>query len=247
MKKKSKKSRFSLTRSTSFRSVCTEYVTSKSSISFSDDFGQEIPKDEWPLIVKNVRKLSEKPITVMLVGEGAVGKTSILYRYIHNVFIEEKYDPTIEEYMPGNVELFGCSFDITFCDTAGQKEYHDFVDKNVHKADIVIFVVSPDSKTSISWVRANFNKWGKGQLIKHTALPVLIMNKMDLVKKEHIRNKKKIEELSEVFKTPLYKVSALCNNNVHDSIEDIISRWIIMVYLSSPRSPRKRKIKCILQ
>ena len=58
-------------------------------------------------------------INIVIIGSGAVGKTSIIKQICHNSF-EEDYDPTLEEEYDYEIEVEGKREVIHIIYTAGQ-------------------------------------------------------------------------------------------------------------------------------
>jgi len=211
-----------------------------------EEIFKNLPEKEQKKIKKRIEDLFKNTVTLMLIGEGAVGKSSITRRYIDGNFVFGKYDPTVGDFEMKSIELFGISCNVDIFDSAGQEEYKSFIDSNIHKVDIIVYVVSPESKHSITRAKKDLKKYRKNPSLKPFVLQVLVMNKMDLVKKVHLENRKEINKLSSEFGVPLYKMSALHNINVHVHIDDIIRRWAMQAEPKKSDSEMV-KSKCIMQ
>ena len=86
------------------------------------------------------------PVSIVLLGSGAVGKSSIVLRYIRNSWNDE-YDPTIEDsYLKQfKIEVDGqvYSVNLEITDTAGQENYRGlWGDRYLRESDGVILVYS---------------------------------------------------------------------------------------------------------
>jgi Ras-related protein Rab-21 len=60
-------------------------------------------------------------LKVVLLGEGRVGKTSILFRYIRNEFQEKQQSTLQASYMDKKVDVKGTTANLSVWDTAGQE------------------------------------------------------------------------------------------------------------------------------
>ena len=64
------------------------------------------------------------PIKLVVVGDGAVGKTCLLLRYTQNVYhIDAEYVPTIMDEAKANKEVDGELVKLELWDTAGQEDF----------------------------------------------------------------------------------------------------------------------------
>ncbi|KAG0281674.1 hypothetical protein BGZ95_000527 [Linnemannia exigua] len=65
-------------------------------------------------------KSPPKKLTILVVGDGAVGKSALTLR-----FLRDQYDPTIEDSYCKYIEVDGQDYTLELTDTAGQSEYRD--------------------------------------------------------------------------------------------------------------------------
>merc|ERR1712001_106414 len=63
-------------------------------------------------------------LKVVIIGDGAVGKTALMVRYRDGEFPNE-YIPTVFEMNTKNVEVAGEQFELRLWDTAGQEAYEE--------------------------------------------------------------------------------------------------------------------------
>lgn len=94
-------------------------------------------------------------IKLVVVGDGAVGKTCLLTTYAENHFPNE-YVPTVFDNFNTNVVLDGQHVNLNLWDTAGQEEYDRLRLLSYPQTDVVIIcfnVVTPQSLKNVS------NKW----------------------------------------------------------------------------------------
>eukprot|EP00478_Filoreta_tenera_P002038 GABV01002085.1.p1 GENE.GABV01002085.1~~GABV01002085.1.p1 ORF type:complete len:248 (+),score=69.95 GABV01002085.1:101-745(+) len=67
---------------------------------------------------------SSSKFKICLLGEGRVGKTSILLRYIRNEFSDKQTSTVQASYLEKRLNIGGQSYTLTIWDTAGQERYH---------------------------------------------------------------------------------------------------------------------------
>ncbi|KAH8924815.1 ras-domain-containing protein [Atractiella rhizophila] len=90
------------------------------------------------------------PLTIVIVGEGGTGKSSITLSFIRREFLED-YDPTIEDSYSTSLVVDGQEYSIEIIDTAGQEEYRGLWGENtVQHGDAFLVVYSIDSKQSFN-------------------------------------------------------------------------------------------------
>jgi small GTP-binding protein len=151
-------------------------------------------------------------LRIVMVGSGAVGLTSLLWRFLFNTFIE-KYDPTIEDFYSTSVELEEIRFNVEFIDTAGQEEYQILADTHIQMADVVVLVYSVTSSMSLEMAkRAYFERVLK--IKQCSEFPcVLVGNKVDLQPYRQISYEEG-RAVADEMKIPFFETSAKDGTNV---------------------------------
>ena len=102
----------------------------------------------------NARGRTNLPITIGMVGNAAVGKTSLLRRFVKNeIQTPQTEHPTIgfEEYHM-KVNIDGEPFNIRFMDTAGQERYNSLTKSyfQMNMAFIVVFDMSETNSLDVA-------------------------------------------------------------------------------------------------
>ena len=90
-------------------------------------------------------------LRVMMLGGSAVGKTSIVSRFLYNDF-SAKHRRTIEEMHRGDFELENDIFIIDLLDTTGSYDFPAMRDLNIRNSDAFVLVYSIDSMESYDLV-----------------------------------------------------------------------------------------------
>jgi len=94
-------------------------------------------------------------LKLVVVGDGAVGKTSLLYVYNNGEFPEE-YVPTVFENVAKNVTYKGKTVTLRLYDTAGQEEYDRLRPLSYPGTNIVLLCFSVASRTTFDSISS---KW----------------------------------------------------------------------------------------
>jgi len=150
---------------------------------------------------------------VIVIGDPAVGKTSLLTKFAKNMF-EEKYLPTVGvSILKETIELEDKDATVTlmFWDIAGQPQFYMLHRPYFNGADGILLVFDITRSSTFS----NINNW-YSSAVKYglSGVPrILIGNKVDL------KDERKIilpmaEHLSEKLNAPYFETSALTGENV---------------------------------
>jgi len=84
-------------------------------------------------------EIHDEEMTVVVLGEGAVGKSALAVRMLRGIFVEQ-WDPTIEDEYEVIVSLDGRVTKLTILDTAGQMGYEGMRNDWMSKKDGFIYV-----------------------------------------------------------------------------------------------------------
>ncbi len=150
---------------------------------------------------------------VIVIGDPAVGKTSLLTKFAKNKF-EEKYLPTVgTNIMKEPIELEGTNVTVNlmFWDIAGQPQFYMLHRPYFNGADGVFLVFDITRSSTFS----NVNNWYSAA-VKYglSGIPrLLIGNKVDL-KEERKIILPMAEHLSEKLNAPYFETSARTGENV---------------------------------
>jgi len=98
---------------------------------------------------------SQTNVKIVIVGDGAVGKTCICASYANNTFPED-YIPTIHDNYPATVIIDGKSIKVGIYDTAGQSEYDLLRPLGYPQTGAFILCFSIDNQASYNNV---YSKW----------------------------------------------------------------------------------------
>lgn len=156
-------------------------------------------------------------VKLVLLGEAAVGKSSIVLRFVSNDFAENK-EPTIgAAFLTQRVNIDENTIKFEIWDTAGQERFASLAPmyyRNAQAALVVYDVTKPQSFIKARyWVKELHEQANKDIII------ALIGNKLDIVENDENERKVAIEEgekLAQEENLLFFETSAKTGLNVND-------------------------------
>jgi len=133
-------------------------------------------------------------IKLVVVGDGAVGKTCLLIAYTSNSFPKE-YVPTVFDNYSANVRVAEKTVALSLWDTAGQEDYDRLRPLSYPQTDVFLICFSVISQTSFSNVKT---KWWPEVTHHCPTSNILVGTKLDLRE-----DPEKLESLKEKGLAPI--------------------------------------------
>ena len=188
------------------------------------------------------KQKEEYEMKVITLGETDVGKTSIIKRYINNIFEENTFSTIGLNFNFKKVKLKnGKSINIKLIDTAGQEKYRAIIKSYFKNVDAVLFIFSLDNKDSfdkmIGWINLfNENRNGKEGIPRY-----FIGNKADKEKKVQ---KDEIDEFINQNNIKYYETSAKDNTGIDELFQDL-SEDLYKILVETGGNNKSQNIKKI--
>ena len=160
--------------------------------------------------------------TIVMLGTGAVGKSSITIQYVSH-FFSYFYNPTIEDSFRSTIEIDNEVYPISILDTAGQEEYSSLRDSYIRSGNGFVLVYSIISKASFleaNGIREEIYRVLDKDPSEHIPL-VLVGNKCDLEYDRQV-SKEEVAELSQVWGIPFIECSAKEKININEIYETVM-------------------------
>jgi len=163
-------------------------------------------------------------IKIIVVGNGAVGKTSMINRFCRGGF-GEKYKKTLGvdfvEKRDHTVQSIGETLTMHVWDTAGQEEYDAVTSQYYRGADGCILAFSTTDEKSFNAVK----KW-KAKVEDHCpGVPmVIVQNKIDLLASATV-TQDEAEGLAAELKLKLFRASVKDNTNINEVFDAVAEGW----------------------
>ncbi|KAH3733818.1 ras-related protein Rab-23-like [Dreissena polymorpha] len=164
----------------------------------------------------------EIAIKVVVVGNGAVGKSSMIQRYCKGIFTKD-YKKTIGvDFLERQIEVQSEDIRLMLWDTAGQEEF-DAITKAYYRgaqACVLAFsTVDRDSFEAIeSWKRKVEDEVGEISM-------VIVQNKIDLIDDAVVKNDE-AEALAKKLRLRFYRTSVKDNLNVEEVFRYLAEKYL---------------------
>ena len=156
---------------------------------------------------------------VITLGESGVGKTSIIRRYIHNIFDENNLSTIGLNFSFKEVKLKnGKSINIKLIDTAGQEKYKALAKSYFKNADAVLFVFAINDKHSFDNIKNWINLFKDNHNGKEGIPMYLIGNKSD---QEREVQKDEIDKFIIENKYKYFETSAKENIGIDELFQEL--------------------------
>lgn len=178
--------------------------------------------------------MARKKLKVVMLGEGRVGKTSLLHRFVHNTF-DEACASTIKATMYANtkMEVGDTTADVSIWDTAGQERYHalgPIYYRDAHGAVLAYDITDKESFDKVRvWLKELHQVVGEGIQV------VVVGNKCDLERDRKV-SKKEAEEWAQVNGAQHFLCSAKLGIRVGDAFSSLVQSIVTKMQQSQSSS-----------
>ncbi|EPY51745.1 rho family GTPase Rho5 [Schizosaccharomyces cryophilus OY26] len=191
---------------------------------------------------------------LVIVGDGACGKTCLLIVFSKGTF-PEVYVPTVFENYVADVDVDGRHIELALWDTAGQEDYDRLRPLSYPDSHVVLICFSIDAPESLDNVQ---EKWISEVLHFCSNLPIILVGC-----KNDLRNDPKvIEELSKTSQKPIpyedgetvaKKIGAYkyleCSAKLNEGVQEVFetaARASMLKYKANSGTKTKKKKRCVL-
>ena len=184
-----------------------------------------------------------QPITFkfLLVGDGAVGKTSLVRRLCRGTYSGTTEETVGVEFMPHTLTIDKTQVKLQIWDTAGQEQYRSLGRAYYRCAVGVLLVFAVDNHASFE----SLERWltDVRNLCHPHAKILLVASKSDLIEERRV-TKAEIETFVETFGLEYIESSAKCNVNVEEAFFKLARDVLNSVQLNeiqlsaTPSSPK---------
>ena len=181
--------------------------------------------------------MSTREYKIVVLGSGAVGKSSITVRFVQGIFLT-KYDPTIEDSYRKQLELEGNQYVLEILDTAGTEQFtamRDLYMKTGQGFVLVYSIIAQSTYNDLDPIHDQIVR------VRDTDdVPIVVVgNKCDL-ESQRIVSQDDGKALAEKYFADFLEVSAKAEIRVNDVFTTLIKN------IDRRAKPQKPKPKCAL-
>ncbi len=153
---------------------------------------------------------------ILVIGEGAVGKTSIATRYTTGGFKESHLMTVGANFMLKNLEINGQTVKLSIWDTAGQEKFRKVVESYYKGGSGVLICFAINDRRSFEALEYWYSSTQKH--LGTNAKYVLVGNKSDLESDREVK-KEEAESWAQAHGMKYFETSALKNTNIKEVFE----------------------------
>lgn len=167
----------------------------------------------------------ETAIKVVIVGNGAVGKSSMIQRYCRGMFTKE-YKKTIGvDFLERQIEVNGEDVRLMLWDTAGQEEFDAITKAYYRGAQACVLTFSTVDRMSFldihSWKMKVEDECGEIPM-------VLVQNKIDLIDQATV-TPEEAETLAKKMRLRFYRTSVKEDLNVNEVFRYLCEKYLLQM------------------
>ena len=165
----------------------------------------------------------EDEFKVVLLGEGYVGKTSLILRYTQNFFSGERTQTTQAAYVSKTVPLDKKEYTLNIWDTAGQEKYQALTPiyyRDSQGAILVYDVTQPQS-----FERVKIDVKNITDMLDDKCVIIIVGNKMDLVDQSSLETTE-MKQYAESINAQLCFTSCLTGDGVDNVFVELTKQMI---------------------
>ncbi|XP_070159000.1 ras-related protein Rab-9A isoform X4 [Polyergus mexicanus] len=167
-------------------------------------------------------------LKVVILGDGGVGKSCLMNRFVSNHFDEHSFHTIGVEFLNKDIEINGEAYTLQIWDTAGQERFKTLRTPFYRGSDICLLTYAVDDRTSFKnltlW-RSEFLKYADVQ--EDSSFPFIVVgNKVDVAESEkQVSTEEAQAWCLENGSPPLVETSAKDATNVEAAFGAAVDAW----------------------
>ena len=157
-------------------------------------------------------------LKLLIIGDSAVGKTSMLLKYTDNFFPESHLATIGVEFKTKDIQYNGYNINLQVWDTAGQERFKSITKSFFRNANGIIFVYDITQKNSFK----NVKDWIKDSEANDTGFKrILVGNKIDLQNKRQVQLNE-VKDWADKKNLEVIEASAKTGANIDKAVMKLI-------------------------
>ncbi|KAJ3438105.1 ras and ef-hand domain-containing protein [Anaeramoeba flamelloides] len=163
-------------------------------------------------------------IKILLIGDGSVGKSCLLQRFVDNTFSFDMIATVGLDFRTETREISGEQVKVQIWDTAGQDNFRKITSNYYRNANGVAIVYDITKKPTFDKVTTWFEEID--QKAPQHIVKIVFGNKIDL-ENERVIDSKSGEDLAKQYNSKFYEMSALSGVGVNEGLNDLLEQSFI--------------------
>ena len=171
---------------------------------------------------QNNKKIFDAQIITL--GEGKVGKTSLIFRYIDNTFTLNYLSTIgIDSKVKKLILKNGEEVKVKLFDTAGQERFKSITTNYIKKANGIVLVYDITDETSFQKIETWYENLSSDS---NNILPIVLIGNKSNFEEERVISTEDGEELAKKLKIEnhFFETSCQSGKNVHEAINDLVEQ-----------------------
>ena len=161
--------------------------------------------------------MNELDLKILLVGDTCVGKTSILSKYIDDIFEENHISTIGVEYKVKSIIINGIKINLRIWDSSGQDRFRSITQSFFRNADGILCIFDLTEKKTFEGVK----QWLiDSEYYDLNIKKILVGNKVDLVEKRKV-DKVIIDNFVKKIQLKYYEMSAKDGTNIDNTFREL--------------------------
>ena len=161
--------------------------------------------------------MNEIDLKILLVGDTSVGKTSILSKYIDDIFEENQISTIGVEYKVKSLIINGRKINLRIWDSSGQERFRSITQSFFRNAEGILYIFDLTEKKTFEGVK----QWLiDSESYNLNIKKILVGNKVDLVEKRKVE-KEIIDNFVKKIQLKYYEMSAKDGTNIDNVFREL--------------------------
>ncbi|XP_023013127.2 RAS oncogene family member Rab9 [Leptinotarsa decemlineata] len=168
-------------------------------------------------------------LKVVILGDGGVGKSCLMNRFVSNQFDEHSFHTIGVEFLNRDIDIDGDTYTLQIWDTAGQERFKTLRTPFYRGSDICMLTYAVDDKSSFKNIQMWKNEFSLYSDIKENApFPFIVIgNKCDVSAEEREVSQLEMETwCNENSITSCIETSAKNASNVQEAFKMAVKYWL---------------------